>query len=140
MTHSTEQVQATTRSCDGRKLERLWVDFVKLQRLRRDTVLDLDIAPGGGLGSGVDRESIDRIFASIDHQMERIACEAAALEANGHADMEYKAIRLGEYLPPKRSSLHVALARSLIEDIRLGRGASGACRPVGRGHRASRPG
>ncbi|MGI9478326.1 MAG: hypothetical protein ACR2PI_16610 [Hyphomicrobiaceae bacterium] len=131
MTHRSEQVQTTTRSGHGRKLEGLWVDFVKLQRLRRDIILDLGIAPGRGVAADVDREPTDRMFASIDDELERIACEAAALEANSHVDMEYKAIMLAEYLPPNRSALHVALAWSLIEDIKLrsGGSASGAGAP-----------
>ena len=118
MTHPPQQVRTTTGLGHGRKLDGLWIDFVELQRLRRESISDLDIATCG-------RAAVRPVmFASINGELERIACEAAAVEANDHADMEYKAITLAEYLPANGNALHLALAWSLIEAIKLRRNSS----------------
>lgn len=100
-----------------RMLETLWVDFVRLQRVRQEILSDFGIDPASDDKSDDDAEMVESVFAPIAVELSRLACRAAEVESKSQADMEYKAVMLSEYLPSHNRMLHVLLARSLVEDI-----------------------
>lgn len=102
----------------SRILESLWVKFVKLQRLRDEILQDFGVAWKTDSISRDDAEIADEVFAPIADELNKLACQAAAVESKSQADMEYKSIILAEYLPAHDHALHVVLARSLIDDIK----------------------
>lgn len=100
----------------ARTLERLWVDFVKLQRLRAEIETEFDHDDL----EMPDRELTDQMFASITDELDRLASRAARIASTGSDDMEYKAVMLAEFLPENDRTIHVRLARSLVSDIKNG--------------------
>lgn len=98
----------------ARTIERLWVDFVKLQRLRAEIESDFfsnDL-------DEPDRELTDKMYTSIAGELNRLASSAAGIASTGSDDMEYKAVMLAEFLPENDCAIHVRLARSLVSDIK----------------------
>ncbi|MFY0613047.1 MAG: hypothetical protein JXQ99_16070 [Hyphomicrobiaceae bacterium] len=107
-------------SCYGpdRMLEGLWVKFVKLQGVRQEVMLDFGVATTASGRSDQSDRLFDGVFAPIADELNRLAHQAALVESKSRVDMEYKAVMLEEYLPESEASLHVALMRSLLKDIR----------------------
>mgnify|MGYP001552598533 FL=1 len=110
-----------TRPADGpaeRTLEQLWVDFVKLQRLRSEVLSDLCT----GETKDVSPDLIEGILTPIASELRQLATRAATVGSSSQDDIEYKAVILAEFLRDDDSALRTRLAGSLVSDIR-----SGAC-------------
>ena len=118
MPHHSGRDQASSDFGSNRMLEALWVEFVRLQCLRREIISDFGMAVTTSAGCDDDRELADKVFLPIADEMDRIACQAAAIGSKSPVDMEYKAIMLAEYLSQNQNTLHAVLARSLVEDIK----------------------
>lgn len=99
-----------------RTLERLWVEFVKLQRLRAEIETEFDST---GLDE-TERAVTDKLFASIADELDRVASRVAGIASADSDDIEYKAVMLAEFLPANDRTIQVRLARSLVSDIKNG--------------------
>ena len=112
---------------DARELEKLWVRFTKLQRMRREIMADfgIDEMPpvcerdaARHTAAGTHGELDDSIFAPIAAELRALAYRAAKIAAKRPEDLEYKAVMLAEFLGPCDDTVQTILATSLVTDIR----------------------
>ena len=115
MTHSLKMDWAARQAATARELEVLWVTFVKLQRLRLETLTDLG---ADGPTAPEDPHLLAAILSPIAEELCRLALAAAKINAHCQIDLEYKAVMLAEYLSVEDESIQTALTRSLVRDIR----------------------
>ena len=104
------------RGSPERTLEKLCIEFIKLQRVRAEIKSDFGVDDH----ADANCELIDKVFAPIDGELRDLATRAATIAANGNDDMAYKAVMLGEFLRSNDHSIYVALASSLVADIKGG--------------------
>ena len=116
MTHSFDHDERPRDGSTERTLETLWVDFIKLQRLRNEIMLDFDVKNTGN----VSWELTDQILATIASELRQLASRAANVGSTCHDDIEYKAVMLAEYIPLEDPAIQAVLARSLVSDIKSG--------------------
>ncbi len=110
-----------TRPASGpteRTLEQLWVNFVKLQRLRSEVLSDFCLDES----NDISPELMEGILTPIASEMRQLATRAAKVGSSCQDDIEYKAVILAEFLRDEDAALRTRLAGSLVSDIR-----SGAC-------------
>ena len=125
MTHSKEINWAIPSMATARDLEILWVTFVKLQRLRLETMADLGFDGPAHTG---EPDLVDIILTPITTELCRLALAAADIEANCQEDIEYKAVMLAEFLSVEEKTVQSALTRSLVNDIKTSRCAAHSMR------------
>ncbi len=123
MTHSLKMDWTTHSAATARELEVLWVTFVKLQRLRLETMTDVGMNDAAAAG---EPGLVDAVLAPIAAELCRLALAAANISAHCQEDIEYKAVMLSEFLSVEDRSVQAALTRSLIRDIKNSRCASHA--------------
>lgn len=99
-----------------RELEKIWVAFVKLQRLRKEVISDFDA--GDEDNESAELDLVDSVFTPITLELRELAHRAAKIEAQCREDIEYKAVVLSEFLASGDCSIHTALAKSLVNDIK----------------------
>ncbi len=116
MTHSFSHDERPRHGPTERTLEMLWVDFIKLQRLRNEIMLDFDVTNTGN----ISWELTDQILAPIASELRQLASRAAKVGSTCHDDIEYKAVMLAEYIPLEDRAIQAVLARSLVSDIKSG--------------------
>ena len=111
-----------------RALEKLWLDFIKLQRVRAEVRSDFGLDGSDTCESCEDLgpELVAKVFAPIDNELRHLASRAAAIASNGSNDLEYKAVMLTEFLSANDRSIYVVLAKSLVADIKRGSCAAAA--------------
>ena len=111
MTHSLE-IEWTEGDADVvRDLEVLWVNFVKLQRVRTETISDLAL-------DDVDAQMIEAVLKPIATELCRLALVASTIAANCREDIEYKAVMLAEFLSGEDTNIQMVLTKSLVKDIK----------------------
>ena len=106
-----------------RELEKIWVAFVKLQRLRNEIISDFET--GDDSDDPADTDLVDSVFTPIAAELRELAHCAAKIEAQCREDIEYKAVVLSEFLAAGDCSIQTTLAKSLVKDIKnIGRDAA----------------
>ena len=120
--------QLPRRRPSERALEKLWLDFIKLQRVRAEVRTDFGYDDSGKCENCEDlgSELVAKVFAPIDDELRHLASRAAAIASKGTNDLEYKAVMLTEFLGANDRSIYVALANSLVADIKRGTCAAAA--------------
>ncbi len=118
MTHVVELDRAPQRRVAKRDLEKLWVTFVKLQRLRKEAMVDFGLHDTTEIDDVATVELSDAILTPIAAELRRLANRASKFEAKCDNDLEYKAVMLAEFLPAEDCTIQTVLARSLIQDIK----------------------
>lgn len=118
VTHVLELDRAPQRRAAKRDLEKLWVAFVKLQRLRKETMVDFGLHDTTEVDDVATVELSDAILTPIAAELRRLAYRASKVEAKCDNDLEYKAVMLAEFLPAEGCAIQTVLARSLIQDIK----------------------
>lgn len=118
MTHSLKLDWAPRHAATARELEVLWVTFVKLQRLRLETVADLASEESTDTG---DPHLLEEVLSPITDELYRLALAAAKVNAHCQDDLEYKAVILTEFISNEDETVRSALTRSLISDIKKSR-------------------
>ena len=116
MTPLLELERVTLEVPPSRQLEKIWVAFVKLQRLRQEIMADFAIDDTGKNASCVNLD--EAVFIPITNELHLLARRAATVEAQSREDLEYKAVILSEFLPLEDCTIHTSLAKSLVNDIK----------------------
>lgn len=99
-----------------RELEKIWVAFVKLQRLRHEVMSDFESVDEAD--ESTDLNLVESVFTPISIELRELAHRAAKIEAQCREDIEYKAVVLSEFLAAGDCSIHTTLAESLVKDIK----------------------
>ncbi len=111
MTHSLNIDWTEPEAAAARDLEVLWVTFVKVQRVRTETMADLAL-------DATDANSIQSVLRPIAAELCRLALAASNIAANCREDIEYKAVMLAEFLAAEDATVQTELTKSLVKDIK----------------------